>query len=95
MVPGNRYASLDGDADRIVYYFRDNEGVFQLLDGDKIAILAAQYIIELVRQAQLKVSETEELQVGLVQTAYANGASTLYAQNVVVPIPNQQLVVSN
>ena len=62
-----------------MYYYRKPDGTFQLLDGDKIAILAAQYIIELVRQAGI-----QDLNVGLIQTAYANGASTDYARDVVV-----------
>lgn len=43
-----------------------------LLDGDRIAILLASYITEL-----LKACGTH-LRLGLVQTAYANGASTRY-----------------
>merc|ERR1712087_496919 len=34
---GERCCSYDGDADRIVYYFKDKLGNFRLLDGDKIA----------------------------------------------------------
>ena len=36
---GKRAASLDGDADRLVYFYRDTQGNFKLLDGDKIATL--------------------------------------------------------
>ncbi|KAH0364218.1 Phosphoacetylglucosamine mutase, partial [Aureobasidium melanogenum] len=74
--PGDRCCSLDGDADRIVYYFQDEKNVFRLLDGDRIATLAASFIAELARQAGLM----EKLTVGVVQTAYANGASTTYIQ---------------
>lgn len=73
---GQRMCSFDGDADRIVFYYlrgppsqRDS---FRLLDGDKIASLAADYISELVKKADI------ELEVGCVQTAYANGSSTKY-----------------
>lgn len=52
--------------------------MFHLLDGDKIAGLVAGFIIELVKEAGLK------LNVGVVQTAYANGASTDYLLNVLV-----------
>ena len=69
-----RCASLDGDADRIVYYFIDSDGIFRLLDGDRIATLAALFISDLARLAGL----SEKLKVGVVQTAYANGASTAY-----------------
>ena len=36
---GVRAASLDGDADRLVYFYLNAEGTFKLLDGDKIATL--------------------------------------------------------
>ncbi|MCJ1292614.1 Phosphoacetylglucosamine Mutase [Xylographa carneopallida] len=69
-----RCASLDGDADRIVFYFMDADNNFRLLDGDRIATLAASFIGDLSRSAGLG----EKLKVGVVQTAYANGASTDY-----------------
>jgi phosphoacetylglucosamine mutase len=72
--PMSRCASLDGDADRIVYYFIDSDSNFHLLDGDRIATLAALFIGDLARSAGL----SEKLKVGVVQTAYANGASTDY-----------------
>jgi len=71
-----RCCSLDGDADRIIYYFNDPEHGFRLLDGDKIATLAASFIGDLAREARL----AEELKIGVVQTAYANGASTKYVE---------------
>ncbi|XP_038070893.1 phosphoacetylglucosamine mutase-like isoform X2 [Patiria miniata] len=78
---GRKCVSLDGDADRIVYYFVDSDGVFHLLDGDKIATLIAGYIQELLTAANL------QLNMGLVQTAYANGSSTQYATDVLkVPV---------
>lgn len=39
--PGMRCASFDGDGDRIVYFYKTAEGIFKLLDGDKIATLAS------------------------------------------------------
>lgn len=71
-----RCASLDGDADRIVFYFVDADNTFRLLDGDRIATLAALFIGDLSRSAGLG----EKLKVGVVQTAYANGASTAYIE---------------
>lgn len=68
-----RCASLDGDADRLVYYFNDSDGTFRLLDGDKIATLAASFIGDLTKAAGLR-----SLNIGVVQTAYANGSSTSY-----------------
>ncbi|KAI4189745.1 MAG: hypothetical protein L6R41_001261 [Letrouitia leprolyta] len=81
--PLMRCASLDGDADRIVYYFSDSNGTFRLLDGDRIATLAASFIGDLARSAGL----SEKLKVGVVQTAYANGASTAYVtQDLRLPV---------
>jgi phosphoacetylglucosamine mutase len=37
---GDRCASFDGDADRIMYFYNEAEtGKFRMLDGDKIATL--------------------------------------------------------
>jgi phosphoacetylglucosamine mutase len=74
MKPGHRACSLDGDADRLMYYYLDERGQFHMLDGDKIAALVAAFIVELVKLAGLD----SEVKVGVVQTAYANGASTKY-----------------
>ncbi|KAJ1666826.1 hypothetical protein IW140_002519 [Coemansia sp. RSA 1813] len=73
---GARYCSFDGDADRIVYYYADDHGAFHLLDGDKISTLAATYLRDLVAAAGI-----EGLEVGVVQTAYANGSSTGYIKD--------------
>jgi len=72
--PGQRACSLDGDADRLIYYYLDERGTFRLLDGDKIAALVAAFIVDLMKSAGLE----NEVKVGVVQTAYANGASTKY-----------------
>ncbi|CAG5013922.1 unnamed protein product [Parnassius apollo] len=80
--PFQRVASLDGDGDRIVYYYLDDKEKMHLLDGDRIATLLASYITEL-----LKACYAEELRLGLVQTAYANGASTKYiTEDLKVPV---------
>lgn len=65
---------MDGDADRIVFYFIDGDNQFRLLDGDRIATLAASFFADLGKQSGL----SESLKIGVVQTAYANGASTDY-----------------
>ena len=72
LTTGARYCSLDGDADRLVYYFQDTK--FVLLDGDRIAALIATYI-------QQKLGAGTTVKMGVVQTAYANGASTNYLQS--------------
>lgn len=70
--PGVRCVSVDGDADRVVYFFKDDKENFVLLDGDRIATLIASYLIDLIRKCGI------DLKLGIVQTAYANGASTDY-----------------
>ena len=78
-----RFASFDGDADRVVFYYGGGAdgSEFRLLDGDKIAALIALHLGELVRTSGADVSK---LSIGVVQTAYANGSSTqfLRASNV-------------
>ncbi|KAL2020701.1 hypothetical protein VTK56DRAFT_8001 [Thermocarpiscus australiensis] len=81
--PGVRCCSLDGDADRLIYYWVDPESGFVMLDGDRISSLAASFIGDLVESAGLK----DELRIGVVQTAYANGASTNYiTQHLKLPV---------
>ncbi|KAG6449073.1 hypothetical protein O3G_MSEX005870 [Manduca sexta] len=80
--PFQRVASLDGDGDRLVYYYLNDTDKMNLLDGDRIATLLASYITELVT-----ASEAQDIRLGLVQTAYANGASTAYiTKHLKVPV---------
>lgn len=48
------------------------------MDGDRIATLVAGFIKELLQQTGI------DLKMGLVQTAYANGASTDYISSKLV-----------
>ncbi|KAF2398370.1 N-acetylglucosamine-phosphate mutase-like protein [Trichodelitschia bisporula] len=81
--PLERCASLDGDADRLVYYFIDSSNTFHLLDGDRIATLTASFFADLGRASGL----IDRLNMGVVQTAYANGASTRYiTENLQLPV---------
>ena len=80
-------ASFDGDCDRVVFHgFQRGESgdAWVLLDGDAIACLFAKFIIEEMRQTDLLHSGSDDcsessnkFSVGVVQTAYANGASTV------------------
>ena len=76
--PGQRACSLDGDADRLIYYYLDDHSHFHMLDGDKIAALVAAFIVDLTKTAGLE----GQIHVGIVQTAYANGGSTKYLSEV-------------
>uniref|UniRef100_A0A8D1WL38 Phosphoacetylglucosamine mutase n=1 Tax=Sus scrofa TaxID=9823 RepID=A0A8D1WL38_PIG len=76
MKANERCCSFDGDADRIIYYYCDVDGHFHLIDGDKIATLISSFLKELL----LEIGES--LTVGVVQTAYANGSSTRYLEEV-------------
>ncbi|KAH3687975.1 hypothetical protein WICPIJ_001037 [Wickerhamomyces pijperi] len=83
--PLKLYASFDGDADRVVFYYVDSNSVFKLLDGDKIATLLAGFFKDLVSKSPAKLSES--CQIGVVQTAYANGSSTNHITDVLqVPV---------
>ncbi|XP_017883670.1 phosphoacetylglucosamine mutase [Ceratina calcarata] len=79
--PNVRCVTVDGDADRVIYFYLDENNQFHLLDGDRIATLIAAYFKELLQECQLS------FKLGLVQTAYANGGSTDYISNVLkIPV---------
>ncbi|WVQ79439.1 hypothetical protein IAT38_001537 [Cryptococcus sp. DSM 104549] len=82
--PNTRGCSFDGDADRIVYYYLDEKKSFRLLDGDKIAVMVAMFLGDLLKKAKLEGDN--ELSVGVVQTAYANGSSTKYLTSRKIPV---------
>lgn len=71
---GKLMCSFDGDADRIVFHSFREGGAWKLIDGDKIAALMSVMLIQELRAAGLDA----QVSLGVVQTAYANGASTNY-----------------
>ncbi|OUS44283.1 hypothetical protein BE221DRAFT_193734 [Ostreococcus tauri] len=75
--PGTRCVSVDGDADRLIYFEtpRSPGEPIALVDGDQIAVLIADFLGEMVREAEPYLTD---VRVGVVQTAYANGASTKF-----------------
>lgn len=81
---GLRCASLDGDADRLVYFSvpSKSSNKIDLVDGDKILSLFAIFIKEqlntLSKEGDENMSSSYHARLGVVQTAYANGASTDY-----------------
>ncbi|CAI7851054.1 unnamed protein product [Closterium sp. NIES-54] len=114
----HRCVSLDGDADRLVYFFHSPPSpttttatatasqpactpdsappTFHLLDGDKIAALFTSFLVHTLRAispsqppppasasalppcAWFALPSFRPISLGVVQTAYANGASTAY-----------------
>lgn len=86
-------AAFDGDADRLVYFVPDHlhdtnkgSGIF-LIDGDRISACYTLVIITLLSQSIRRVAAEPEkiapiLSIGVVQTAYANGASTRYLDGI-------------
>ncbi|RYH17484.1 hypothetical protein EON65_28480 [archaeon] len=79
--PNTLLCSFDGDGDRIVFHGM-NAGRWILLDGDRIASLVATFLLQEVKEAGL----AEHLSVGIVQTAYANGASTAYLRSLGISV---------
>ncbi|KAL3320576.1 Phosphoglucomutase-3 [Cichlidogyrus casuarinus] len=73
--PNQRWASFDGDADRLIYWFIDeNSGQLHLLDGNHLAVLYATFLCDQLKQNSI------DLKCAVVQTAYANSASTHYIE---------------
>jgi phosphoacetylglucosamine mutase len=76
--PSALFVSFDGDADRVVAFHVDTtDHTAALLDGDRIAILLTTLIRSVFGEAADALSK---LDVGIVQTAYANGASTSFVE---------------
>ncbi|UJR15912.1 hypothetical protein I4U23_002833 [Adineta vaga] len=79
----SKYCSIDGDADRLVYFFIDQNQQFRMLDGDRFSVLFVTFLANKLKDAKL----LDQVQMGVIQTAYANGSSTDYIQNTLkVPV---------
>ncbi|KAF8714287.1 hypothetical protein HU200_027746 [Digitaria exilis] len=83
---GVRCASLDGDADRLVYFrvSSASDNKVDLVDGDKILSLFALFIreqLDIINNDGSKVNKLLPAKLGIVQTAYANGASTQFLKD--------------
>ncbi len=77
-----KYCSIDGDADRLIYFFIDKNNQFRILDGDRFSVLYASFLSIKLKEAKL----FDDVKIGVVQTAYANGRSTDYIVNTMVRI---------
>ncbi|GJD11078.1 Phosphoacetylglucosamine mutase [Galdieria sulphuraria] len=93
-IPSNalvHFCSLDGDADRLIYFIAEKSESdswcsltgqrVRVLEGDRLSVLAA-----LVIKKFLDVLHGGNLSVGVIQTAYANGASTAFLKDLGEPI---------
>lgn len=83
---GKLGASFDGDADRIVFYYYD-ENDLKVMTGDHIGCLILRYIVERLKGVDL---ENHKLRVGIVHTGYSNGGYIEYAESL-----NQKLAEDN
>eukprot|EP01029_Cantina_marsupialis_P028693 TRINITY_DN777886_c0_g1_i1.p1 TRINITY_DN777886_c0_g1~~TRINITY_DN777886_c0_g1_i1.p1 ORF type:complete len:558 (+),score=202.79 TRINITY_DN777886_c0_g1_i1:28-1701(+) len=72
--PEDRCCAYDGDADRIVYFRFNDEGAMEIIDGDRIAVVYTLFLRELLQKANLEKS----VNLGVVQTSYANGSSSRF-----------------
>lgn len=78
----SKYCSIDGDADRLVYFFLDKDRCFHMLDGDRFSVLYAFFLAKKLHEAKL----SEHVKMGVIQTAYANGSSTDYILKTMVTL---------
>ncbi|KAI1732725.1 phosphoglucomutase/phosphomannomutase, alpha/beta/alpha domain I domain-containing protein [Ditylenchus destructor] len=90
---GTRFASLDGDADRLVYFYMEqveDSDVYEqaptlkLLDGDHIAALFTRFISDQLKDLGAYLAQNGRempLTLGVVQTAYSNGNATRYFED--------------
>ncbi len=95
---GERCVTVDGDADRVIYFYTTEEEGFVMLDGDRIATLSKAFfnfkvllmtVLLIIFQVagyimDLLKEANLDLHIGLVQTAYANGSSTKYITETLV-----------
>lgn len=72
---------MDGDGDRFVYFLvQPNSDRIDLLDGDKIMALFSLFVkhqLSILEDSEdTKTNNLHHTRLGVVQTAYANGAAT-------------------
>lgn len=79
---GKRLCSLDGDADRLLYWrIEPKNMIVDIMDGDKEMSLASLWI-----RKQLDDLNLSDVTMGVIKTAYANGASNAYAKEHHIPV---------
>jgi phosphoacetylglucosamine mutase len=77
---------LDGDADRLIYFRLSSasDNRVDLVDGDKILSLFALFIreqLDIINNNGDQANKSLSARLGIVQTAYANGASTQFLKS--------------
>ena len=70
-------ASLDGDADRVVFYYGDRHNI-HILNGDYIAALILTYLSK-------KIVSKKDIIIGFIYTGYTNSACIEYVKNLLFP----------
>ncbi|KAL5198990.1 hypothetical protein ABZP36_002502 [Zizania latifolia] len=83
---GFRCASFDGDADRLVYFriVSSTDTRIDLVDGDKILSLFVLFVreqLDIINGNNDEGNKVLPTRFGVIQTAYANGASTDFLEN--------------
>jgi len=61
---GKRWISFDGDVNRLVYHYYDENGEWHMLDGHKITILITNFILTQLEQSELSLYN---ITIGLIQ----------------------------
>lgn len=77
-----RCCCMDGDADRLVYFYSNDNEKFCLLDGDKVAALIGFWIHSKLEMLGL----ADKIKMGVVETSYANGAASEFLRKNNIPL---------
>ena len=72
---GKKFASLDGDADRLIYFFLNKGSSICILDGDDLIVLFCKFLKDLITKGN--IDET----IHAVTTNYSNTGLFKYLQN--------------
>jgi len=71
-------ASLDGDADRLVFYYTE-KGSMRILNGDYISALIMTYLSKILRDTK------DSIKIGFIHTGYTNSACLDYIHSLDFP----------
>lgn len=78
--------SFDGDVDRIIYFASDKgsgDSNTLLIDGDRLIVLYSTMLKFIISKMSKRFQDqfTQEISIGVITTAYANGALMDYVKN--------------